>query len=121
MVKGHKYSKVIGTRAEVWHGTAHKTAGGLTKSHLMKNKAGRIVSKAKHMTAKKEKRLLNAGYGTQKGKFGAVKLNAKSRKSRKGSKKMRGGNQLYALSPSTISGIKGTSGVNLQFVAGQGN
>ena len=115
-VKGHMYNNVVGTRAEVWHGTAHKTSGGLMKKDLMKNKAGRIVSKAKHTSAKKEKRLLKAGYGTQKGKFGAVKLfKGKSRK-------MRGGNGInYALSPSPISGIHKTSGVNLQFIAGQGN
>lgn len=35
---------------------------------------------------------------------------------RRGSRKMRGG--MYALSPSPISGIKDTSGVALQFVAG---
>ena len=31
----------IGSRAQVWHGTAHHTAGGLTKKHLKKNKHGR--------------------------------------------------------------------------------
>jgi hypothetical protein len=86
----------IGTRAQVWHGTAKKTSGGLTKSDLMMNKAGRIVSKSKHFSAKKEKRLLKHGYGTQKGKFGFVKVG--SRKHRKGSKKMRGG-MMPILSP----------------------
>jgi hypothetical protein len=84
MVKGKTYNKVVGSRAEVWHGTCRKTAGGLMKKDLMKNKAGRLVSKAKHMTAKKEKRLLKAGYGTKKGKFGFVKLHGKSRKMRGG-------------------------------------
>lgn len=99
MVGGKKYDQVVGTRAQVWHGTAKKTSGGLTKSHLMKNKAGRIVSKAKHLTAKKEKRLVKAGYGTQKGKFGFVRLN----KSRKGSRKMRGGSGMkVALSPAEL-------------------
>ena len=79
----------IGSRAQVWHGTAKKTSGGLTRNHLMMNKSGRIVSKAKHNTAKKENRLLKHGYGTKKGKFGFVKIG--TRKSRKGSKKMRGG------------------------------
>lgn len=73
----------IGTRAQVWHGTAKKTSGGLHKSDLMMNKAGRIVSKAKHFTAKKEMRLLKHGYGTKKGKFGYVKTK-KHRKSHKG-------------------------------------
>jgi len=38
----------IGSKAQVWNGTAHKTAGGLTKSDLMKNKRGKIVSKKMH-------------------------------------------------------------------------
>ena len=75
--------KTYGTRAEVWHGTAKKTSGGLIKSHLLKNKSGRIVSKAKHFTAKKDRRLIKAGYGTKKGHFGFVKLDKKGRKSRK--------------------------------------
>lgn len=76
-VKGHKYEMLEGSRAQVWHGTAYKTSGGLTKTHLMMNKHGRIVSSAKHRTAKKEKRLEKAGYFTKKGKFGAVKKTAK--------------------------------------------
>jgi len=40
-------SKRIGSKAEVWHSTAQKTSGGLTKDDLMKNKRGRIVSKKK--------------------------------------------------------------------------
>ena len=113
-VKGTTYNRVVGSRAEVWHGTARKTSGGLLKKDLMKNKSGRLVSKAKHTTAKKEKRLLKAGYGTKKGKFGAVKL-FKGK-----SKKMRGGygGVNYPLSPHEISGIHQTSGVDLQFVAG---
>ena len=71
----------IGSRAQVWHGTAKKTSGGLTKSALMMNKHGRIVSALKHKTAKKEKRLEKAGYFAEKGKFGFVKRT--TRKSRK--------------------------------------
>jgi hypothetical protein len=88
----------IGTRAQVWHGTSKKTSGGLTKSDLMMNKAGRIVSRSKHFSAKKENRLLKHGYGTQKGKFGFVKVG--SRKQRKGSKKMKGG---YVHSPANLN------------------
>jgi hypothetical protein len=119
VVKGKTYDMLMGTRAQVWHGTAYKTSGGLTKSDLMQNKAGRIVSRAKHSTAKKEMRLVKAGYGTKKGKFGYVKLNGRrSRKTRK-SRRMRGGNINLALSPSDYDGQGvGTSGVNLQFVAG---
>ena len=68
------FSKNIGSRAEVWHGNAKKTTGGLEKDDLIQNKSGRIVSKKKSELAKKEKRLEKAGWGTQKGKFGAVKI-----------------------------------------------
>ena len=111
----------IGSRAQVWHGTAKKTSGGLTKSALMMNKHGRIVSKRKHMTAKKEKRLVKAGFLTKKGQFGFVKHGHNSRhRSRKASRKMRGG-MAYGgpLSPLAYDGKGvGTSGVDLQFVAG---
>jgi hypothetical protein len=76
-VKGKKFPLLNGSRAQVWHGTAYKTNGDLTKSHLMMNKHGRIVSSVKHRTAKKEKRLEKAGYFTKKGKFGAVKKTRK--------------------------------------------
>jgi hypothetical protein len=45
--------KATGSRAEVFHGTAMHTAGGLKKKDLMKNKYGRIVSKKAHSMAKK--------------------------------------------------------------------
>ena len=53
----------IGTRAQVWHGTAKKTSGGLTKNALMMNKHGRIVSRRKHASGKKSiKHLEKLGY-----------------------------------------------------------
>jgi hypothetical protein len=90
LIHGHKYEILEGSRAQVMHGTAYKTSGGLKKTDLLQNKNGRIVSRKKHSTAKKERRLVKAGYGTKKGHFGAVKLGTRSRKHR-GSKKMRGG------------------------------
>ena len=45
--------QTFGSKAQVWHGTAKKTTGSLTKSDLMKNKHGRIVSKRKHTMGKK--------------------------------------------------------------------
>jgi len=87
-VKGQVFDVLEGSRAQVWHGNAYKTAGGLTKKDLVKNKHGRIVSKAKHVTAKKEKRLEKHGYTAKKGKFGAVKIEKKTaRKSRKSRRK----------------------------------
>jgi hypothetical protein len=90
-VSGKTFDVLIGTRAQVWHGTAYKTTGGLSKPDLMQNKAGRIVSKAKHMSAKREKRLVKAGFLTKKGQFGFVKNGKSMKKARKGSRKMRGG------------------------------
>ena len=88
VINGKTYEKLMGSRAEVWHETAYKTSGELTKKNLFQNKHGRIVSKAKYETAKKEKRLLKAGYGTKKGHFGFVKVGTKHRRSsKKGSRK----------------------------------
>ena len=99
-------TQTIGSRRQVWNGTAKRTSGGLTKSDLIMSH-GRIVSKSKHFTAKKEMRLLKYGYGTQKGKFGYVKIN-KAKKGRKGKRTrgrgMRGGMSSSSLSPSGIDG-----------------
>ncbi len=155
------FEQTTGTRAQVWHGTAKKTSGGLTKSALMMNKHGRIVSRKKHNTAKREKRLVKAGFLTKKGQFGFIKKGTRrhrslkmrggegdeevieedeeyqfpfsesddmdgGRRRRRGSRsrsrsrKMRGG-MAYGgpLSPLAYDGRGvGTSGVNLQFVAG---
>jgi len=117
------HSRTIGTRAQVWHGTALKTSGGLTKKHLMMNKHGRIVSRKKHNTAKREKRLVKAGFITKKGHFGFIKKSKHHRrhskskscsKSRSMSKKKGGG---LSWAPYNGQG-SGTSGVNLQFIAG---
>ncbi len=70
----------VGTRAQVMHGTAHHTPGGLTKSDLKYNKWGRIVSRAKSAKAKRENRLVKLGFKTQKGKFGVVKTGKKTRR-----------------------------------------
>lgn len=60
----------VGSRAQVMHGTADHTSGGLTKSDLKYNKWGRIVSRKKSMKAKKDNRLSKMGFKTRKGKFG---------------------------------------------------
>tara|TARA_Y100001958_G_C21072938_1_gene431793 strand:+ start:193 stop:690 length:498 start_codon:yes stop_codon:yes gene_type:complete len=62
----------IGSRAQVFHGTAKQTSGGLQKCDLKKNKRGAIVSRRASARAKKENRLVKAGFVTQKGKFGVV-------------------------------------------------
>ena len=61
----------VGSKAQVWHGNADKTTGGLEKKNLMKNKHGRIVSKKKHnkMKNKKTNPLFKAGFVPKKGTF----------------------------------------------------
>ena len=92
------FEQTFGTRSKVWHGTAKKTTGNLTKSDLMMNKHGRIVSRKMHNTAKRENRLVKAGFLTKKGHFGFIKKGKNTRgrhtrgKHTKGkSNKMRGG------------------------------
>ena len=90
---GHTYSVVRGSRSQVMHGTAYKTVGGLTKKHLMYNKYGRIVSRRKHATAKRENRLKKAGWvPIGKGKFGSVFVGDKKTRSKK-TRKSRGKSQ----------------------------
>ena len=72
-VQGKTFSILEGSRQQVGHGTAYKTSGGLTKTDLLFTKRGRWVSKLKHKTAKKEKRLEKAGYKPKKGTFVAFK------------------------------------------------
>ena len=105
------FKKTIGTRAEVYHGSARRTSGGLTKNELMMNKHGRIVSKKKHNTAKREMRLVKYGFVTKKGKFGYVKTKSNKRSSRRRgkSRKMKGGSPAlvsdkYTLGDDNMSG-----------------
>jgi hypothetical protein len=86
-VHGRKFRNLIGSRAEVHHGTAYKTSGNLTRRNLFRNKWGRIVSAAKHRTAKKEKRLEKNGYFAKKGEFGVVKKNVSNKNNSKKNKK----------------------------------
>ena len=74
------------------------------------NKHGRIVSKKKHNTAKREMRLVKYGFVTKKGKFGYVKTKSNKRSSRRSkSRKMRGGSPAlvgdkYTLGDDNMSG-----------------
>tara|TARA_B110001452_G_scaffold261285_2_gene259908 strand:- start:800 stop:1126 length:327 start_codon:yes stop_codon:yes gene_type:complete len=88
-IHGKKFDVYKGSRAQVWHGTAYKTKGDLKKDNLVKNKHGNIVSKRKHNTAKKEKRLEKHGYFTKKGKFGYVKKDTKLSRKKSSTKKRR--------------------------------
>ena len=76
--------KAVGTRAEVMHGNAKHTSGGLEKKDLKMNKRGRIVSRKKSMTAKKQKRLEKAGFKPKKGTFKLFKKSdGKTRRKRR--------------------------------------
>jgi hypothetical protein len=69
-----------GTKAQVYHGTAKHTAGGLTKKDLMKTKRGRIVSKKQHASGLKAiKKLRKMGFIAKKGKFTLFRKTMKKR------------------------------------------
>jgi hypothetical protein len=82
-IRGKTYKELVGSRAQVFHGNAYKTSGGLIIKDLIMNKSGRIVSLAKHKTAKREKRLAKAGYTTKPGVFGCFKPDGKKCKTKK--------------------------------------
>jgi hypothetical protein len=62
--------ETFGSKAQVFHGTAKKTRGGLVKKDLMKTKKGRIVSRKQHAAGLKAvKRLFAMGFKPKKGTF----------------------------------------------------
>jgi hypothetical protein len=80
--------KTVGSKAEVFHGTAKKTSGGLKKTDLMKKK-GRIISRRKSAAGKKQIKYLRAlGYIAKKGTFKLFRKSmAKGRKGVRGTRK----------------------------------
>ena len=77
--------KAVGSKAEVFHGNAKHTSGGLKKKDLMKTKAGRIVSRRKHALGKTAiKRLFKAGYKPKKGTFRLMGRGSQTRRKRGG-------------------------------------
>ena len=81
----------VGSKAQVWHHTHHRTPGGLTRKDLMKTKHGRIVSKKQHAAGKKAiKRLIALGYKAQPGKFVAMRKSMVNGRKKRHTKK-RGG------------------------------
>jgi len=73
----------VGSRRQVFNGSARQTSGGLRKSDLKMNKWGRIVSARLSNLAKKQKHLEKAGYTAKKGKFGYVKTGKAAKKTRR--------------------------------------
>jgi hypothetical protein len=81
------HSQRVGSRRQVWNGTAMETSGGLKRGDLFKDKYGNLKSRKASKKAKRSKNLKKAGYTAVKGKFGAVRMSGKPVKSRKASKK----------------------------------
>ena len=84
----------FGKRLDVYRGNALMTTGKLRKSDLIrivdKDGNGRIKSKKKHIMGKNKKKnnLYLSGWGAEKGKFGAVRLDdMKTKKKGKKGKK----------------------------------
>ena len=84
----------FGKRLDVYRGNALMTTGKLRKSDLIrvvdKDGNGRIKSKKKHLMGKNKKKnnLYLSGWGAEKGKFGAVRLeDIKTKKKGKKGKK----------------------------------
>ncbi len=83
-IDGKTYPELFGSRTQVWNGSSYKTEGNLQKKDLIYTKNHRIVSRKKHISAKKEMRLVKHGYGFKRGTFGYVKIPIrKTRKNRK--------------------------------------
>ena len=78
-INGKEYPELFGSRQQVMNQTAYKTPGGLTVNDLIMNKHGRIVSRNKYESSRKENRLAKYGYTAKKGKFGYVKTRTPSK------------------------------------------
>ncbi len=83
--------KAVGSKAEVFHGTARHTSGNLHKKDLMKHK-GRIISRKKHAAGKKAIKHLRAlGFIAKKGTFKLFRKSMATTKKSKRSTRRRGG------------------------------
>ena len=85
MMMGGAKIPATGSKAQVWHGSARHTSGGLHKKDLMKTKSGRIVSRRKHSLGKKAiKTLKRMGYIAKKGTFKLFRKGVRTMKRRGG-------------------------------------
>jgi hypothetical protein len=97
--------KAVGSKAEVFHGSAKHTSGGLFKKDLMKHK-GRIISRKKHMQGKKSIKHLRAlGYIAKKGTFKLFRKSDVSARKHKGKRhtRKRGGANGVSATVTTLS------------------
>ena len=82
-----EFGRTVGSKAQVWHGKAKHTSGGLTRKDLMKTKSGRIVSRKKHAAGKKAiSRLFKLGYKPKKGTFRLMSRGSSGRRTRRATK-----------------------------------
>ena len=84
---GEKRKLIIGTRLQVYRGDRLKTVGGLYKKDIVMNKWGRLVSRKMSERAKREKRLVKAGFIPKKGVFKLFKKSDGKKKVRKMTRK----------------------------------
>jgi hypothetical protein len=105
--KNKKLKRVIGTKLQVWRGTALKTRGGLKKSDLMKNKAGKIVSRKKSSRGKSRKSTSRILQMWRK----AVKAAAKALGVKKGFVKPKKGTKLYSVAKKLFARLKAKAGI----------
>ena len=90
--------KAVGSKAEVFHGSARHTSGNLHKKDLFKNKHGRIISRKKHAAGKKAIKILRSlGYIAKKGTFKLMRKSmAKTKSSKRHTRKRGGANGLVS-------------------------
>ena len=76
----------IGSKAQVYHGTARQTPGGLKKGDLLFKK-GRIISRRKSAAGKKAiKHLFALGFKPKKGQFTLMRKSMAKRSSKRSGK-----------------------------------
>ena len=104
--------KRIGSKAEVYHGSASQTPGGLKKHQLVKNKHGRIVSRKQQSAGKKAiKRLFKMGYKPKKGTFKAFKKGMRTTRRRGGFFEDASGNEVATDAAANLAKALGSMGM----------
>jgi hypothetical protein len=102
--------KAVGSKAEVFHGTAKHTSGGLKKKDLMKHH-GRIISRKKHAAGKKAiKHLFAAGYKPKKGTFKLMRKSMAHSSKRHSKRSKRHTRRGGAAVPAAFADMKSSAG-----------
>ena len=69
----NKYKQTTGSKAQVFHGTAKHTPGGVFKDGIKQKRNGRLVFLKASRSARRTKNLWKSGFTAKKGKFGSVR------------------------------------------------